>query len=140
MTSPIRRITPKKALLILFDISAALAAILLGCLIYYSGVIPASIMNQIRDTWFLYLITAGFVFYFSGLYDQMWAFASGTAYISISVSYTHLLLLLVKLNFNGLVSLLAGQSLQKDMAASYLSTLLSFTPFFLLFQTCNRCV
>lgn len=98
MTSPIRRITPKKALLILFDISAALAAILLACLIYYSGVIPASIMNQIRDTWFLYLITAGFVFYFSGLYDQMWAFASGTAYISILIGVSFQMLIVVMLS------------------------------------------
>lgn len=75
-----------------------------------------------------------------GREDERGAALYTTMAIAAAAILGIILLLLVKLNFNGLVSLLAGQSLQKDMAASYLSTLLSFTPFFLLFQTCNALV
>ena len=105
MTSPVRRITPKKAILVLFDISAAVAAILFACLIYYSGSIPASTLDSLRNTWYIYLITSGFVFYLSGFYDQMWAYSSGTAYLSLFIGVSFHMLVMV------MVSQLLGERL-----------------------------
>lgn len=85
MGTPVRRITPKKALLILFDVLSALVALVLSCLINYSGRIPVEVIDHIRDAWILYLVSAAIVFFFSGFYDQMWAFASGIAYVSLFV-------------------------------------------------------
>lgn len=79
-----RRITPKKFVLLVYDISTTVIAALIALFIYYEGTIPAEIADNFKNSWFLYPIIGAIIFYLLGFFDQMWAFASAAQYIMIA--------------------------------------------------------
>ena len=77
-----RYVTPRKFILIVYDISATLVAALLSLFVFYfERDIPEVVMQAFKNSWFIYLIVGGIIFYLIGFFDQMWAFASFPQYV-----------------------------------------------------------
>ena len=79
-----RRITPKKIVLLVYDIATTIIAALIALFIYYEGTIPDIIIENFKNSWFLYPIIGAIIFYLLGFFDQMWAFASAAQYIMVA--------------------------------------------------------
>ncbi len=82
-TQPKRIITPKKFVLIVYDISATVVAAILALLLFFEGEIPVRYIEIFKKSWYFYPIVASIVFSLSGFFDQMWAFAGITQYVMI---------------------------------------------------------
>lgn len=80
---PMRKLTPRKIVLIVYDLVSTLAAIVLAGLIFYSGELSAQSLENFKSSWFLFPIVGFIVFYFLGFYDQMWAYASVPQYLLV---------------------------------------------------------
>lgn len=80
----VRYVTPKKIVLIIYDVSATIIAALAALLIYFQWIIPANIIETFKNSWFIYPLIGGVLFYLFGFFDQMWAFASFPQYILIT--------------------------------------------------------
>jgi len=78
-----RHITPKKFILIVYDVSATVVAALISLLIYFEGIIPDKTIEIFKNSWFIYPILGVIIFYLLGFFDQMWAFASATEYMMV---------------------------------------------------------
>ncbi|HZJ69016.1 MAG TPA: nucleoside-diphosphate sugar epimerase/dehydratase [Candidatus Eisenbacteria bacterium] len=80
-----RYVTPRKFILIVYDISATLVAALLSLFVFYfERDIPEVVMQAFKNSWFIYLIVGGIIFYLIGFFDQMWAFASFPQYVLVT--------------------------------------------------------
>lgn len=91
---PVRRITPKKAFLVAYDVIASVVALLLACLIFYAdtGIRP-DILERFKNTWYIYLLTSIIVYSLLGFYDQMWAYAESSTYLILIAGVTFQMLL-----------------------------------------------
>lgn len=106
MKKPVRRITPKKAFLMAYDAISAITAIFLATLIFYMDKgISAEILDRLKDTWYIYLISAVLVFFLVGFYDQMWAFVDTATY----------LILIAGITFQMIVSLIIVQIMDQRL-------------------------
>ncbi len=83
-SKPKRRITPNKFILMVYDISSTVIAVLISLLIFYEGHITPAAIDIFKQTWFVYPIVGAIIFYLIGFFDQMWAFASTTQYMMIT--------------------------------------------------------
>ncbi len=79
-----RHITPKKFVLVVYDIVATVTAALFSLFIYYEGTIPGKIIEYFKNSWFIYPLVGFIIFYLLGFFDQMWAFASTTEYVIVA--------------------------------------------------------
>ncbi|HHU06877.1 MAG TPA: polysaccharide biosynthesis protein [Clostridiaceae bacterium] len=103
---PVRRITPKKAFLVAYDVIASVIALLLACFIFYADTgIPPDILERFKNTWYIYLLTSVVVYSLLGFYDQMWAYAESSTY----------LILIAGVTFQMLLSLLITQLMAQRM-------------------------
>ena len=79
-----RHITPKKFILIMYDISATVISALISLIIFNEGEIPFQALENFKNSWFIYPIIGLIVFYLLGFFDQMWAFASAAEYMMVA--------------------------------------------------------
>lgn len=100
-----RHITPRKLFLIVYDLASSAIALVLALFITFEGKIPVRMLNQVRATWFIFVILSGICFYISGFYTQMWPYARGSQYLVIfagtvmQLFSTVLVLQIMKINF-----------------------------------------
>ncbi|MDY0119732.1 MAG: polysaccharide biosynthesis protein, partial [Clostridia bacterium] len=92
---PMRHLTPRKLFLIVYDLAMSLIALLLAVLVFYEGTVPVQIFNQIKTSWFVFVILAVVCFRLSGFYTQMWPFARGSQYLVLIAGTTIQLFLTV---------------------------------------------
>ena len=90
-----RHLTPRKLFLIVYDLAMSLIALLLAVLVFYEGTVPVQIFNQIKTSWFVFVILAVVCFRLSGFYTQMWPFARGSQYLVLIAGTTIQLFLTV---------------------------------------------
>lgn len=77
----IRHLTPRKLFLFAYDMAATVAAPVISLFLLYEGVIPPHYLDQIKSTWFIFVILSVICFSLSGFYSQMWPFARGSQYL-----------------------------------------------------------
>lgn len=92
---PMRHLTPRKLFLIVYDLAMSLIALLLAVLVFYEGTVPVQMFNQIKTSWFVFVILAVVCFRLSGFYTQMWPFARGSQYLVLIAGTTIQLFLTV---------------------------------------------
>ncbi len=94
MDKPIRRITPKKAFLVAYDVIASIIALFVATLIFYADTgIPPDIIERFKTTWFIYLLSSIIVYVLVGFYDHMWAYAESSTYLILVAGVTFQMLL-----------------------------------------------
>ena len=59
-----RHITPKKFVLVVYDIVATITAALFSLFIYYEGTIPGKIIENFKNSWFIYPLVGFIIFIF----------------------------------------------------------------------------
>ncbi|MFA5585780.1 MAG: nucleoside-diphosphate sugar epimerase/dehydratase [Saccharofermentanales bacterium] len=95
---PIRHLTPRKLFLIAYDMAASVVAPVLSLYLLFETLIPRRYIEQIKLTWFVFVILSAVCFSLSGFYSQMWPFARGSQYL-VLVSGTIIQLFLTVLTF-----------------------------------------
>lgn len=78
---PGRQLTPKKLILIAYDLAASVVALGLAIYIFYEGKVPARIFENLKMTWFVFALFAALCFRVAGFYAEMWPYARGSQYL-----------------------------------------------------------
>lgn len=78
---PMRQLTPKKLILIAYDLAASVVSLGLAIYIFFEGQVPNRIFENLKMTWFVFAIFAALCFRISGFYAEMWPYARGSQYL-----------------------------------------------------------
>ena len=78
---PMRQLTPKKLILIAYDLAASVVSLGLAVYIFFEGQVPNRIFENLKMTWFVFAIFAAICFRISGFYTEMWPYARGSQYL-----------------------------------------------------------
>ena len=87
-----RRWTPKKMILIFYDLISTVIAIVLAAFLVTES-LHSSAMELVWSYWYIFPITAAPIFYAMGFYSQMWIFASVKQYTLLATGATLQLLM-----------------------------------------------